>query len=85
MNSQHRAIRALVSEMSLERLTDYMNAFGLSEKEKVCIVEKDVKDLSYPQICAKHSFSIETVKEARRRGYAKIADGIAYREEKGRG
>lgn len=85
MNSKHRAIRALVSEMSLERLTDYMNAFGLSEKEKICIIEKDVRDLSYPQICGKHGFTPEVVKEARRRGYAKISDGIAYREEKGRG
>lgn len=85
MNSQHRAIRALVSEMSLERLTDYMNAFGLSEKEKICIVDKDVLDLSYVQICRDHGFTPEVVKEARRRAYAKIADGIAYRQEKSRG
>lgn len=84
MNSQHRAIRALVSEMSLERLKDYMNAFGLSEKEQICIVEKDVLDLSYVQICNDHGFTPEVVKEARRRGYAKISDGIAYRKEKGR-
>lgn len=85
MNSRHRAIRALIQKMSLERLTDYMTAFGLSEKEKTCIVEKDVLDLSYTQICQKHNFSPDTVKETRRRAYAKIADGIAYREEKGRG
>lgn len=84
MNSQHRTIRAIVSEMSLERLTDYMDAFGLSEKEKTCIVEKDVLDLSYPQICEKNNLTPEVVKEARRRGYAKISDGIAYRKEKGR-
>lgn len=85
MNSQHRAVRALISSMSLERLTDYMEAFGLSEKEQICIVEKDVLDLSCQQIADKHSFSPEVVKEARRRGYAKIVDGIAYRKEKGRG
>lgn len=85
MNSQHRAIRALVSEMSLERLTDYMVAFGLSEKEQLCIVEKDVRDLSYVQISEKHSISTDEIKKARRRAYAKICDGIAYRKEKGRG
>lgn len=85
MNSQHRAIRALISEMSLERLMDYMEAFGLSEKEQICVVEKDVRDLSYTQICQKHNLSPEAVKEARRRAYAKIADGIAYRKEQGRG
>lgn len=85
MNSQHRAIRALISEMSLERLTDYMEAFGLSEKEQLCIVEKDVHDLSYVQISRKHSLSTDAIKEARRRAYAKIADGIAYRKEQGRG
>ena len=84
MDSRNRYIRALVSKMSLERLTDYMEAFGLSEKEQICIVEKDVRDLSYTQICDRHGFSPEVVKETRRRAYAKIADGIAYRKEKGR-
>lgn len=85
MNGQHRAIRALISEMSPERAIDYIEAFGLPEKEKTCIIEKDVNDLSYVQICEKHRFSPEVVKEARRRAYAKIADGIAYRNERDRG
>lgn len=85
MDSRNRSIRALISEMSPWRAEDYVKAFRLPEKEQTCILEKDVYDLSYVQICEKHGFSPEVVKEARRRGYAKIADGIRYMQEKGQG
>lgn len=70
--------------MSPKRAIDYINAFGLPEKEKTCIVEKDVNDLSYTQIWDKYGYSHEVIKNARQRAYAKIADGIAYREEASR-
>lgn len=48
------------------------------------MIEKDVNDLSYTQICKKHGFSPEVVKQSRRRAYAKISDGIEYMKEKSR-
>lgn len=84
MNSQHKAIRALISEMSPERAIDYIEAFGLPEKEKLCIIENDINDLSYVQISEKHRISLESIKEARQRAYKKIADAIEYQKEKGR-
>lgn len=85
MNSRHQAIRALLSSMSYQRAVDFIEAFHLPEKEQICIVEKEVNDLSYTQICDKYGFSPEAVKAERRKAFAKIVDGIAYREEKGRG
>lgn len=85
MDSQHRAIRALLSTMSYDRAIDFIHAFHLPEKEQICIIEKEINDLSYPQICDKYGFSPEVVKMARRRGFAKIVDGIAYWEKKSRG
>lgn len=85
MNSQHQAIRALLSEMSTDRAIDTIRAFRLPEKEEICLIEKEVFDLSYTQICDKHGFSPEVVKKARRRAFAKISDAIAYEKEKAQG
>lgn len=68
--------------MCHDRAVDYIKAFHLPEKEEICLIEKDVNDLSYTQICKKHGFSPEVVKQSRRRAYAKIADGIEYMKEK---
>lgn len=84
MNRQHKAIRALLSEMSPERAVDFIKAFGLPEKEETCIIEKEVNDLSYTQICEKYGLSPETVKESRRRAFKKITDAIEYRKQKDR-
>ena len=83
MNSNHRAIRALITSMSPERAVDFIRAFHLPEKEETCIIEKEVNDLSYTQICRKHGMTPETVKNARARAFAKIADALQYREERG--
>lgn len=81
MNSQHRAIRALLSEMSAERATDYIRAFRLTEREELCIMEKEVHDLSYAQICRKYGFSPELVRNTRRKAFAKMVDAIQYCKE----
>ena len=70
--------------MCHDRGVDYIKAFHLPEKEEICLIEKDVNDLSYTQICKKHGFSPEVVKQSRRRAYAKISDGIEYMKEKSR-
>lgn len=82
MDSQHRSIRAILSTMSEERATDYIRAFHLTEREEICIMEKEVHDLSYTQICRKYGFSPETVKNTRKKAFAKMADAIEYRKEK---
>lgn len=82
MDSRNRAIRALIREMSPWRAEDYIRAFRLPERETVCLIERDVNDLSYAQICDKYGFSPETVKEARRRAYGKISDAIEYEKSR---
>lgn len=82
MNSQHKAIRALIREMSPRRAEDYIRAFHLPGKETTCLIERDVNDLSYVQICEKHGFSPEVVKESRRKAYAKIADALEYEKSR---
>ena len=84
MNDKHLEIRAIITSMSPERAIDYISAFKLPEKEKTCIIEKDVNDLSYQQICDKYGLSHGVIKNARQRAYAKMADAIAYRKETGR-
>lgn len=85
MNSHHRAIRSILSSMSEERAYDCIKAFHLTQREEICILEKEVHDLSYTQICLKYGFSSETVRNTRRKAFAKMVDAIAYREEKRRG
>lgn len=85
MDRQHRVIRAILSEMSTERAIDYIKAFRLPEREEICIIEKEVNDLSYVQICDKYGFSPEAVKNARYRAFVKILDAIAYRNERAQG
>lgn len=59
--------------------------FHLTEREEICIMEKEVHDLSYVQICRKYGFSPEMVKTTRKRAFAKMVDAIEYRKEKRRG
>jgi DNA-binding CsgD family transcriptional regulator len=69
--------------MSEERATDYIKAFHLTEREEICIMEKEVHDLSYVQICRKYGFSPEMVKTTRKRAFAKMVDAIEYRKAPG--
>lgn len=85
MNSRHRVIRANLSAMSSERAADYIRAFRLTEREEACIVEKEVNGLSYTEIGRKYGLSSEAIRDARRKAFSKIADAIAYRQEKSRG
>ncbi len=84
MDSRNRAIRSLIREMSPWRAEDYIQAFHLPEKETICLIERDVYDLSYTQICEKYGFSPEAVKESRRKAFRKIADAIAYERSRER-
>lgn len=76
MNSQHRAIRALLSSMSPRRAVDYIRSFQLRPDEEAVLVECDVRGLSYIQVADKLHLSPDAIKERKRRAYSKIADEI---------
>lgn len=76
MNSQHRAIRALLSSMSPRRAVGYIQSFQLRPDEEAVLVECDVRGLSYIQAADKLHISPDAIKERKRRAYSKIADEI---------
>lgn len=77
MNSQHRAIRALLSSMGPRRAESYIKAFDLYEDEALYIIEREVLQKSVQQIAAAHNVSEETVKRRRKSGFQKISDQIS--------
>ncbi len=76
MNSQHRAIRALLQTMAPRRAVDYIRSFQLPEEEELFLIECDVRGKSYAEAAAEHSTTPEVIKRRRQRAYAKIADAI---------
>lgn len=76
MNSQHRAIRALLQSMGPRRAETYVRAFDLREDEAMYIIECEVLQKSIQQIAAVHNVSQETVKRRRKSGFAKIANQL---------
>lgn len=85
MNSQHRAIRALLNSMSPRRAIDYVQSFQLRPEEEAVLLECDVRGLSYVQAADKLHLSLEVIKERKRRAYSKIADEINYSRQESRG
>lgn len=83
MNSQHRAIRAVITSMSPRRATAYISAFELPAEEEACVLLHDVSGLSYTQISELCHASPETIKRRRQRAYSKIADELAHKETRG--
>lgn len=76
MNSQHRAIRALLQTMAPRRAIDYIRSFQLPEEEELFLIECDVRSKSYAEAAAEHNMTPEVIKRRRQRAYAKIADTI---------
>lgn len=76
MNSQNRAIRALLSTMGPRRAESYIRAFDLQEDEAQYIVEREAMRKSIQQIADFHNVSQETVKRRRKSGFQKIADQL---------
>lgn len=85
MNSQHRAIRALLSSMSPRRAVDYIQSFQLRPDEEAVLIECDVRGLSYIQAADKLNLSPDTIKRRRQSAYRKIADEINHAERERRG
>lgn len=83
MNSQHRAIRALLTSMSPRRAESYIKAFGLRAEEEAVLIEGDVRGLSHVQIAASLHLTPDTVKRRRRAAYSKICDALHHDETRG--
>lgn len=77
MNSQHRAIRALLSTMGPRRAESYILAFDLQPDEAVYIIEREVHRKSVQEIADKFNVSQETVKRRRKSGFQKISGQIS--------
>lgn len=78
MNSQHRAIRALLQSMAPSRAAAYIQSFGLRPEEEAVLRICDIGGLSCQQAADRLNLSSETVKRRRRQAYGKIADEIEH-------
>lgn len=83
MDSQHRAIRALLTTMSPKRAEAYIRAFELPPDEEASLIVCDVRGLSCLQAADVLHTSLETVKRRRRSAYGKIADEMQNHESRG--
>lgn len=85
MDSRNQAIRAQISVMCRERALDYIGAFHLPKDEAAYIIEREVDGKSLVEIARDHHTTVEVVRDRRRAGFTRIADGIEYAKEKGQG
>lgn len=78
MNSQHRAIRALLRSMAPNRAIEYIKSFNLPEEEECCLIECDVKRRYYSDLVTdkKKPFSPEVIKKRKKSAYAHISDQL---------
>lgn len=79
MNSQHKAIRALLTTMSPNRATDYIKSFSLRQDEENFLIETDVYGKSLVETAMYYNVCPETVRNKRKSAYIKIADEINNR------
>lgn len=83
MNSQHRAIRSLLSSMSPNRASEYIRSFALRPEEELYLLECDVRGKSYVEAAEDNHTTPEVIKRRRQRAYAKISDELNHRSEEG--
>lgn len=76
MNSQHKAVRALLGGMAPKRAVLYVRSFELPEDEAFCIINCDIRKKSCVQTAMEINLSPDTVKKKRRSAYSKISDAI---------
>jgi len=80
LNSQHRAIRALLSSMSPKRAAEYIRSFELQPEEELYLLECDVRGKSYVEAAEDNHTTPEVIKRRRQRAYSKISDELNHRE-----
>lgn len=78
MNSQHKAIRALLTTMSPNRAIGYIKSFNLRKDEENFLIEIDVYGKSIVAASMDYNVCVDTVKKKRKSAYLKIADEINH-------
>ena len=76
MDTQHKAIRALLSSMAPTRAEQAIRLVGLPPDEETAVLSVDVHGQSCLQAAALLHVSVDGLAKIRRRAYAKIADDI---------
>lgn len=76
MDTQHKAIRALLSSMAPTRAEEAVRLVGLPPDEETAVLAVDVHGQSCLQAAALLHVSVDGLAKIRRRAYAKIADEI---------
>ena len=79
MNTQHKAIRALIQAMAPNRAKDYIKSFDLPEEEELFLLECDVRRKSQVKAADDNHTTLEVVKKRKMSAYAHIADEINNR------
>lgn len=76
MDTQHKAIRALLSSMASTRAEEAVRRAGLPPDEETAVLAVDVHGQSCLQAAALLHVSVDGLAKIRRRAYAKIADDM---------
>ena len=76
MDTQHKAIRALLSSMAPIRAEEAVRLVGLPPDEETAVLAVDVHGQSCLQAAALLHVSVDGLAKIRRRAYAKLADEI---------
>lgn len=76
MDTQHKAIRGLLSSMAPTRAEEAVRLVGLPPDEETAVLAVDVHGQSCLQAAAQLHVSVDGLAKIRRRAYAKIADDM---------
>lgn len=76
MNSEHRALRAMLSGMAPKRAEQAVRLVGLPADEETAVLAVDVHGQSCIQTADRLHVSVDGLAKIRRRAYAKIADDM---------
>lgn len=76
MNTQHKAIRALLTTMAPKRAAEYIKSFELPAEEELFLLECDVRRKSYVKAADDNHTTPEVIKRRKMSAYAHIADAI---------
>ena len=76
MDTQHKAIRALLSSMAPTRAEKAVRLVGPPPDEETAVLAVDVHGRSCLQTAAQLHVSVDGLAKIRRRAYAKLADEI---------
>ena len=76
MDTQHKAIRALLSSMAPTKAEEAVRLVGLPPDEEAAVLAVDVHGQSCLQAAALLHVSVDGLAKIRRRAYAKLADEI---------